>query len=213
MGCLRYWDSDYMACLVKSPHRNVITCMDFTEDSSRAMVGSLDGRASVVNMVTGKVDGVFGGHESPFVGHSIYCGSVWWSYRPWAVTGGCGRVIMWDLNRLETLHSYKTPSINPAFDARVNDLVWSPESNLVYTGFSDGKLRVFDYRLPEELVRVLSGSPASVTSVAVAGGGSLVLAGSVDHVARVFDLRGPSCGFECMTDDLHFVESSSFTDL
>lgn len=52
---------------------------------------------------------------------------------------------------------------------------------------------MFDYRLPEELVCVFSGSPASVTSVAVAGGGSLVLAGSVDHVARVFDLRGPSC--------------------
>lgn len=155
-------------------HTEGLTCLAISNDSTIALTGSTDNNACIVNIQTGRVHGTLAEHSKSVesVGFSSGLNLV--------ATGAMdGKLIIWDL---QTLQSRCTCEHE---DGLVK-ILWSPASQIVYTACLDGKIRAWDGRTGN-CERTFQGHGDSILDLAISRDGNLILSGSDDGTARVFE--------------------------
>lgn len=165
----------------------VVTGVAFAPDSSRYVLGTTD-RNVLVRAVAD------GGLVQQFVGHGAAVSSV--AYAPngaRVLSGdGSGVALLWDITSGAQVQSFVGHS------AAINSVAFAPNnSNLVATGSDDQTAKVWN-AATGSVVRtfapvfqngaLVAGHSNSVTSVAISPDGTLLLTGSVDRTAILWEL-------------------------
>lgn len=186
---------------------NVITCIQL--DKSRIAAGSNANHILVYETNTGRLIHTLQGHTGgvwamKFSGDILASGSTDRTVRIWNLrTGKCTHIFRGHTSTVRCLEIMEPKQIGT--DDEGNPIMF-PETPLLITGSRDATLYV--WKLPEQddqqtevedyeatdnpyFVTVLKGHSASVR--AVTGSANILISGSYDHTARVWDLRTNEC--------------------
>ncbi|XP_059286031.1 uncharacterized protein LOC132039567 isoform X2 [Lycium ferocissimum] len=150
-----------------------LNCLAISLDSTRALTGSEDGSAHIVNIITGKVVNSLSVHTQP-----ILCAGFSAS-GSWAATGGMdNKLIIWDLHT-------SSPRSTCEHEAGVLCLLWLGKSSYVATGCVDGKVRIWDSR-SGECVRTFRGHTRAIQSLSASSDGKHLVSASYDKTKTRF---------------------------
>ncbi|KAH9542366.1 hypothetical protein CY35_13G001800 [Sphagnum magellanicum] len=156
-------------------HTEGLTCLSISSDSTIAITGSTDTNACLINIQTGRVAGALTEHTKSVETTGFADGL------PMVATGGMeGKLIIWDL---QTLSARATCE----HEDGVVKLLWSPMSQVIYTGCLDGKVRAWDGRTGN-CEHVYQGHKDSILDIALTKDGRFILSGSDDNTARAFEV-------------------------
>ncbi|KAF8426628.1 hypothetical protein EV426DRAFT_702229 [Tirmania nivea] len=123
-------------------------------------------------------------------------------------SGTCSTTLLWDvryptriLHRLihgPTLMPYRDPNLPPPDDTGVEVALWGPThaSNYLYTGSSDGVVKVWDVKRADPFVKDLAKVDAQIMSGAWAPGGEMLIVGDTSGTATVLSTFGGDMGGE-----------------
>ncbi|RPB26320.1 WD40 repeat-like protein [Terfezia boudieri ATCC MYA-4762] len=121
-------------------------------------------------------------------------------------SGTCGTTLLWDiryptrtLHRLThgpTLMPLQNPNIPPPDDTGVEVALWGPThaSNFLYTGSSDGVVKVWDIKRADPFMKDLAKVDAQIMSGAWAPGGGMLIVGDTSGTATVLNTFGEAGG-------------------
>ncbi|XP_060172046.1 uncharacterized protein LOC132603144 [Lycium barbarum] len=178
---LRIWDAECGRCIHAvrlwqgDSTTKGLNCLTISLDSTRALTGSEDGSAHIVNIITGKVVTSLSEHTQ-----RIICAGFSAS-GSWAATGGMdNKLIIWDLHT-------PSPRSTCEHEAGVLCLLWLGKSSYVATGCVDGKVRIWDSR-SGECVRTFRGHTSAIQSLSASSDGKHLVSASYDKTARVFSI-------------------------
>ncbi|XP_060172184.1 uncharacterized protein LOC132603240 isoform X2 [Lycium barbarum] len=152
-----------------------LTCLTISLDSTRALTGSKDHSARIVNIITGNV-------VTSLIAHTDSIECVGFSASAtWVATGGMdNNLIIWDLQQ-------STPRSICEHEDGVTSLLWLGQHRYVATGCVDGKVRIWD-SLSGECVRTFSGHTDAIQSLSASFNGEYLVSASSDGTARVFGI-------------------------
>ncbi|KEH43596.1 putative transcription factor WD40-like family [Medicago truncatula] len=156
-------------------HTEGITCLAINSTSTIALTGSVDGSVHIVNITTGRVVSTLPSHSS-----SIECVG----FAPsgsWAAIGGMDKMTIWDVE-----HSLARSICEHEYGVTCS--TWLGTS-YVATGSNDGAVRLWDSR-SGECVRTFRGHSESIQSLSLSANQEYLVSASLDHTARVFDVKG-----------------------
>ena len=158
-------------------HSDFLTCVSISNDSHLAITGSTDTKACLVNIQSGIPVATLTGHLD-----SIQCATfLYGAISNLATTCALdGRLIVWDV-QTSTIRNICE------HEHEVLQLQWCPTTQLICSGSSDGKVRLWDHRTGH-CERVLQGHFDKIQGLALSSDGSIIVSGSDDHTARVFEL-------------------------
>ncbi|ANZ75060.1 BA75_02491T0 [Komagataella pastoris] len=198
----------------------IITCLQFDED--KIITSAEDKTINIYDTPTGKLRSTLKGHEGgvwamKYYGNTLVTGSTDRTVRIWDIKrGACTHILRGHTSTVRCLEILEPTKVG------INDKgepIVFPTEPLIVTGSRDHTLRV--WKLPQSsfsleetedfsidaddyetfdtddsdsnpfLVAVLRGHIASVRSVT--GQGNIVISGSYDNTARVWDLRTGEC--------------------
>ncbi|QPG77262.1 hypothetical protein FOA43_004670 [Brettanomyces nanus] len=191
---------------------NVITCLQFDEDKIAA--GSDDSSITIYDTQTGKLRTVLSGHNGgvwamKYYKNTLASGSTDRTVRIWNIKRGkCTHIFRGHISTVRCLDIIEPRQIGT--DDLGRPIVY-PKDPLLITGSRDATLFVWKLPLAGEddpvsdepidldehsnkyLIRVLKGHTGSVR--AVTGYANILISGSYDTSARVWDLRTGECKF------------------
>ncbi|KAI8929856.1 WD40-repeat-containing domain protein [Entophlyctis helioformis] len=156
-------------------HQSGITSIAVNRDSSLVLTGAQDGTARIVHSGTGKILASFDSHEGSVeaVGFS--------NVSSFAATGAVdGKVCIWDTTTMRLRHTV-------SHEDAVTKLKWHQASHLLTTCSTDMTVRSWDSRTGE-CVKKWQGHQDPVLDVCVRSDGNVVLSGSDDGMALVFQV-------------------------
>ncbi|KAH3668350.1 hypothetical protein OGAPHI_002104 [Ogataea philodendri] len=189
---------------------NVITCLQF--DDEKIVAGSDDHTITIYDTNTGKLRSVLSGHTGgvwamKYLGNILATGATDRTVRIWNIKQGkCTHIFRGHTSTVRCLDILEPKQIG--VDDEGNPIMF-PKTPLVVTGSRDSTLYVWrlpitgeDDKLPDEpvdldenfnkyLVKVLRGHNGPIR--AVCGFANVLLNGSYDTNARVWDLRTGDC--------------------
>lgn len=186
---------------------NVITCIQL--DKKRMAAGSNANHILVYETDTGRLIQTLKGHTGgvwamKFAGDILASGSTDRTVRIWNLrTGKCTHIFHGHTSTVRCLEIIEPKQIST--DDEGNPVMF-PESPLLITGSRDATLyvwklptlddeqtQIYDYEPADNpfFVNILKGHSASVR--AVTGYSNILISGSYDHTARVWDLRTNEC--------------------
>ncbi|XP_076017993.1 angio-associated migratory cell protein [Genypterus blacodes] len=193
-GTVRVWDlkQGNAVHVIKGQdgHQGALTCLACNKDGSLVLTGSVDGRAKIINTVTGKVVGVFsvergkakgseGAAESNSVESVGFCNVL-----PLiAVAYLDGTLGVYDLSTQTLRHKCQ-------HEAGIVHLQWEESSSVVSTCCLDGALRLWDAR-SGNMVSEYHGHTAEILDFTINREGTLAVSASGDNQAKVFCLQRP----------------------
>lgn len=192
----------------------VITCLQFDDDKIAA--GFDDSSITIYETQTGKLQTVLSGHNGgvwamKYYGNTLASASTDRTVRIWNIRQGrCTHIFRGHISTVRCLEIIEPRQIGT--DDEGNAIVY-PKEPLLVTGSRDATLFVWKLPLAEDsdlegpvtepidldehsnpyLVRVLKGHTGSVR--AVTGYANILISGSYDTNARVWDLRTGECKF------------------
>ncbi|KAK7253113.1 hypothetical protein RIF29_37552 [Crotalaria pallida] len=176
---LRIWNSNgEIIKVVKGHgyHTEGLTCLAISSNSALALTGSEDGSACFVNIDKGRVISSMASRP-----YSIECVGFSPSDASFAAIGGMDKsLIIWDIR-----HSLSQATCD--HKAGVTCLAWVG-SRCVATGCEDGTVKLWDIRSGES-VETFRGHSGGIQSLSVSANGDYIVSASLDHTARVFDVR------------------------
>jgi ribosome assembly protein SQT1 len=189
---LRAWDPKTGACTATISghgfHEAGLTSLAVAGPDTPGVVlsGGEDGTGRLSNIATGRVVGALGaGGEHTDSVEAVALGPP--ALPVLATAGMDGKLVLWDAG---TLAPRLTCEHGPD---GITCLAFAPPASpagvLALTGGLDGVVRAWDARTGA-CVRALTGHAKGVQAVAFSPDGALVLSGSDDGTAKVFDLRG-----------------------
>ncbi|VEU20476.1 DEKNAAC101314 [Brettanomyces naardenensis] len=210
----RWRDANFKPKRITLPGQglNVITCLQFDDDKIAA--GSDDSSITIYDTRTGKLRTVLSGHNGgvwamKYYGNTLASGSTDRTVRIWNIKQGkCTHIFRGHVSTVRCLDIIEPRRIGTDDEGR--PIVY-PKAPLLVTGSRDATLFVWrlpladeDEKVPAEpvdldehsnkyLVRVLRGHTGSVR--AVTGRANILISGSYDTTARVWDLRTGECKF------------------
>lgn len=189
---------------------NVITCLQF--DNDKIAAGSNANQIIIYNTESGKLMKTLYGHNGgvwamKFYNNTLASGSTDRSVRIWNIEKGvCTHIFRGHTSTVRCLEIIEPQQIGT--DEEGNPIIY-PETPLLITGSRDATLYVWklpvsnpDDEVPESpidldasdnpnFVTILKGHTASVR--AVTGFANILISGSYDSTARVWDLRTGEC--------------------
>eukprot|EP00877_Chromochloris_zofingiensis_P012257 jgi/Chrzof1/7285/Cz02g17240.t1 len=154
-------------------HEDGLTCLSVHSDGAAVITGAQDGSLRVTNIHNSRV------LASP-QGHTDSVESVGFSpHLPLSASAGMdGKLVIWDATGFSERGVCQ-------HDQGVTRLCWHPHQPLVFTACLDGIARCWDLRTAV-CVRQYTGHTDAIQDIAVSPDGSMILTGSDDHTARVF---------------------------
>ncbi|KAG7710555.1 hypothetical protein KL933_001142 [Ogataea haglerorum] len=189
---------------------DVITCLQFDDD--KIVAGDADHSITIYDINTGKLRSVLSGHTGgvwamKYLGNILASGATDRTVRIWNMKQGkCTHIFRGHTSTVRCLEILEPKQIG--VDDEGNAIMF-PKVPLVVTGSRDSTLYVWrlpitgeDEELPDEpieldetsnkyLVKVLRGHTGSIR--AVSGSANVLVSGSYDANARVWDLRTGEC--------------------
>jgi geranylgeranyl transferase type-2 subunit beta len=180
-GSARLWNTRTKAqTQVFQGHKDCVASVALSRDGSIVVTGSYDKTARVWDSQSGRERHLLQGHHGAVM--SVACSPL----GPFVVTGGVDTTAqIWDsksggrslvfLDRLPKDDLTREHGEPISHKSWVNSVVFSPNSQLVYSGSSDGTVKA--WRTNGKLLRTLDASKAEVRSVAVSPDGKLLAAG------------------------------------
>jgi len=157
-------------------HDGPLTCLALhPTNTNLIMTGSEDFTGKVVNTATGKPLGSLGPHTDS-VEAVGFCASL-----PRVATGSLdGTLKLWDLNTMKLQQTCQ-------HEGGVIRLLWHQTQALVYTASLDKAIRLWDGRTGN-CERKWTGHKESLLDISINKDGNIILSGSDDHTALVFQV-------------------------
>ncbi|KAG5006141.1 hypothetical protein JHK85_024683 [Glycine max] len=175
---LRIWNSSGTSHKVvrgHGYHTKGLTCLAISSNSTLALTGSEDGSAYIVKIDGGKVIDFVASHPD-----SIECVGFSPSDSLAAIGGMDQRLVIWDIQ-----HFLSRATCD--HEGGVTCMTWVG-SSCVATGCVDGIVRLWDIR-SGECVEKFRGHSDAIQSLSVSANGDYIVSVSLDHTARVFEVR------------------------
>ncbi|KAG4990621.1 hypothetical protein JHK87_024078 [Glycine soja] len=175
---LRIWNSSGTSHKVvrgHGYHTKGLTCLAISSNSTLALTGSEDGSAYIVKIDGGKVIDFVASHPD-----SIECVGFSPSDSLAAIGGMDQRLVVWDIQ-----HFLSRATCD--HEGGVTCMTWVG-SSCVATGCVDGIVRLWDIR-SGECVEKFRGHSDAIQSLSVSANGDYIVSVSLDHTARVFEVR------------------------
>nr|XP_033811767.1 WD repeat-containing protein 18 isoform X3 [Geotrypetes seraphini] len=192
---------DLLAIL--SQHYQDLTCLSFTDDSSHFLSGANDGQVLVWSLYSvlqtdhnhiPEPRHVWSHHSLPIT--DLYCGIGGPLAR--AATASLDQTVkLWEISSGELLMSV-------LFDVRIMAVTLDPSEYFMFCGGTDGSIFQVDlcaqpvqreksFQSERESGKIFKGHKNQVTCLSVSKDGSLLLSGSHDETARLWDMQSKQC--------------------